>query len=131
MQTEQEVDSGNPNILKPRKALNKAFLKVKPNRSRIEQFDVNLVTYYFQLNTAKEVRRLFPKVIMKDLRKFPIRIPSPEQQLSIIERVDKVMDLKKENPAADSTSSLEAEIDRLVYELYVLTEEEIIIVEDS
>ncbi len=28
--------------LKPRKALNKAFLKVKPNRSDIEKFKANL-----------------------------------------------------------------------------------------
>ena len=30
-------------ILKPRKALNKAFLKVKPNRTEIESFKVNLI----------------------------------------------------------------------------------------
>ncbi len=29
-------------VLKPRKALNKAFLKVKPNRTEIEQFKTNL-----------------------------------------------------------------------------------------
>jgi len=37
---------------------------------------------------------------------------------------------KKVNPRAD-TSALEAEIDRLVYELYGLTDEEIRIVEES
>lgn len=42
MQTEQEINSGNFNILKPRKALNKAFLKVKPNRSQFELFKKNL-----------------------------------------------------------------------------------------
>ncbi|MBT8295932.1 MAG: type II restriction endonuclease, partial [Gramella sp.] len=42
MQPEQEINSGNLQILKPRKALNKAFLKVKPNRSQIEQFKENL-----------------------------------------------------------------------------------------
>ena len=30
--------------LKPRKALNKAFLKVKPNRTEIESFKTNLIT---------------------------------------------------------------------------------------
>jgi hypothetical protein len=89
-----------------------------------------LISYYFQLNTAKAVRRLFPKIILKDLRKFPIRIPSTAQQSAVIEKVDKVLDLKRQNPSAD-TSSLEAEIDRLVYELYGLTEEEIQIIENS
>jgi len=37
---------------------------------------------------------------------------------------------KKSNPQADTTT-LEAEIDQLVYELYGLTEEEIAIVEES
>ena len=40
--TEQGIDSYSFNILKPRKALNKAFLKVKPNRSQIELFKKNL-----------------------------------------------------------------------------------------
>jgi hypothetical protein len=37
---------------------------------------------------------------------------------------------KKQDPNAD-TSVLEAEIDRMVYELYGLTEEEIAVVKDS
>ncbi len=40
------------------------------------------------------------------------------------------MEEKKYNPSAD-TSALESEIDRLVYQLYGLTEEEIKIVEQS
>jgi hypothetical protein len=42
MQIEQALNSGNFHILKPRKALNKAFLKVKPNRTQIELFKDNL-----------------------------------------------------------------------------------------
>ena len=37
---------------------------------------------------------------------------------------------KQQDPSAD-TSALEAEIDRMVYDLYGLTEEEVRIVEDS
>ena len=40
------------------------------------------------------------------------------------------MEEKKYNPSAD-TSALESEIDRLVYQLYGLTDEEIKIVEQS
>jgi hypothetical protein len=46
----------------------------------------------------------------------------------LIENVSKVLKIKKSDPAADTTA-LEAEIDRLVYKLYRLTEEEIRIVE--
>lgn len=62
------------------------------------------------------------------LRNIPIPSVPPEQQAPIIALVDKILDAKKENPQAD-TSALEAEIDKLVYQLYGLTEEEIAVVE--
>ena len=52
----------------------------------------------------------------------------PYRFRSIIEKVNQILALKKEDSKAD-TSELEAEIDRMVYELYELTEEEILIVE--
>ena len=39
-----------PVILKPRKALNKAFLKVKPNRTEIERFKTNLTLLLDHIN---------------------------------------------------------------------------------
>ncbi|WP_051227880.1 Eco57I restriction-modification methylase domain-containing protein [Gillisia sp. JM1] len=89
-----------------------------------------LISYYFQLNTAKAVRRLFPKIILKDLRKFPIKKGTAVEQNIIAETANQILMLKTENTAAD-TSFLEAEIDSLVYELYGLTEEEIGIIEGS
>ena len=41
------------NILKPRKALNKAFLKVKPNRSEIESFKTNLIQLLDRVNESE------------------------------------------------------------------------------
>jgi hypothetical protein len=87
-----------------------------------------LMSYYFVKNTAKSVRQMFPKLILEDLRKFPIKIGSEITLYSIINSVEKILLAKKSDPTAD-TSVLEAEIDRLVYELYGLTEEEIRIVE--
>lgn len=61
-------------------------------------------------------------------------IPLPKinenQQQPFIDKVDQILTLKKENPAAD-TSVLEREIDVMVYALYGLTEEEIAIVENN
>ena len=48
----------------------------------------------------------------------------------LINRVQEILLLKKDNPAAD-TSALEREIDLMVYALYGLSEEEIKIVEES
>ena len=41
------------NKLKPRKALNKAFLKVKPNRTEIEIFKTNLISLLDRINDAE------------------------------------------------------------------------------
>jgi len=42
-----------PNISNPRKALNKAFLKVKPNRSDIETFKKNLTYLLNQIDESE------------------------------------------------------------------------------
>ncbi len=62
------------------------------------------------------------------IRNIPIPSATPAQQKPIIALVDKILAAKKANPQAD-TSKEEAEIDRLVYQLYGLTEEEIVIIE--
>lgn len=46
----------------------------------------NLMSYYFMKNTPKAVRKMFPKIILKDLRQFPIRVA--ENQQPFIEKVD-------------------------------------------
>ena len=62
--------------------------------------------------------------------RFPIKEVNETAQQPFIEKVDKILTLKEENPKAD-TSILEKEIDQMVYELYDLTEDEIAIVEKS
>ena len=63
------------------------------------------------------------------LNPFPLPEKVTEKdELRIVDKVREVLSLKKERPSSD-TSVLEAEIDRLVYSLYGLTEEEIAIVE--
>ena len=83
-----------------------------------------LISYYFTKNTAKSVRQMFPKLILEDLRKFPIKKCSMEKQQPIISLVEKILKIKKDNTQTD-TSPLEKEIDRLVYNLYDLTKDEI------
>lgn len=62
------------------------------------------------------------------IQSIPIPAATPEQQRPIIELIDKILAALKANPQAD-TSAWEKEIDKLVYELYGLTEEEIKVVE--
>lgn len=65
---------------------------------------------------------------MGKIRDFPIAKTPREEQEPLIILVDKILEAKRTNPDAD-TSDLENEIDKLVYELYNLTEDEIAIVE--
>ncbi|WP_425338211.1 DUF7149 domain-containing protein, partial [Tamlana crocina] len=67
MQTEQAINSGNFHILKPRKALNKAFLKVKPNRSQIEQFKQHLIQLLDRTNDTESEE--FHKNLVTDFLK--------------------------------------------------------------
>ena len=59
---------------------------------------------------------------------LPIKVPTEQEEKKIENLVDKILLANKSNPLAD-TSHLEADIDRQVYELYGLTEEEIKIIE--
>jgi hypothetical protein len=84
-----------------------------------------LTNWYF-LNFLSESLHFYPD----DAKQLPIPALSPTEQRPIILLVDKIFSAKKENPTAD-TSALEAEIDKLVYGLYGLTEEEISIIENN
>ena len=64
------------------------------------------------------------------INNFPIPKITPEKQKSLIKLVDQILEKKKDNPEAD-TGELEREIDRMVYGLYGLGEEEIEIVEKN
>ena len=55
-----------------------------------------LISYYFIKNTAKSVRKLFPKIILNDLRKFPVKKISLESQQPFIEKVDQMLSLNKD-----------------------------------
>ena len=65
-----------------------------------------------------------------DWKKLPIPDVMPEQQTPIIVLVDTILDAKRTDPTADTTKP-EAEIDRLVYQLYNLTPKEIAAVEQQ
>ncbi len=56
----------------------------------------SLLAYYFVLNTAKSVRKMFPKIILKDLRQFPIKRISLDDQQPFIEKADLMLDLNKQ-----------------------------------
>jgi len=83
---------------------------------------------YYYSSKFKSDTDLFPKIRIKQARLLPIPFATNKQQLSIIDLVDGVLYAKRNNPNAD-TSSLEQQIDFLVYHLYGLTYDEVLIVD--
>ena len=64
------------------------------------------------------------------LEQLPVARPTKEQEQQIVTIVDQILQKKEANVNAD-TSVLEHEIDKLVYQLYNLTPEEIAIIEKN
>lgn len=67
-------------------------------------------------------------ITVSGIKQVPIPVVPKEQQEIIVRIVDQILDKKKANPYADTTS-LEKEIDQKVYELYGLKPEEIAVIE--
>jgi hypothetical protein len=75
------------------------------------------------LGGTRELRKVFfDKIAVKQI--------SSEVEKPFMELVTEIIEIKKQNPSADTTP-LENQIDQMVYQLYGLTEEEIAIVEDG
>lgn len=56
----------------------------------------SLMSFYFEKNTAKAKRKLFPKIILNDLRLFPIKQISLSDQQPFIEKADLMLFLNAE-----------------------------------
>ncbi|MBK9334397.1 MAG: hypothetical protein IPM96_18815 [Ignavibacteria bacterium] len=84
---------------------------------------LNFIHKFLFLDIEKE---LFQKILIENCKKFPIKTVSLLDQQPYVSFVDEILESKKQGK--DSTA-LEDQIDRMVYELYGLTEEEIKVVE--
>lgn len=128
----------NVNKLKPRKALNKAFLKVKPNLTEIEGFKANLITLLDRTNDneSEEFHKNLVSDFLKDTYYKQNHFINTKGRNDLVihngqnvnSTVVVIHEAKKQTPSADTTD-LEKQIDQLVYQFYELTEEEIKIVE--
>jgi adenine-specific DNA-methyltransferase len=78
---------------------------------------------YGDADTSGRVKLDYNKMVT-----VPIPDVTGKMEITFSKLYDKILSLKKQNPEAD-TSDLEAEIDKMVYELYGLSEEEVRVVE--
>ena len=87
-----------------------------------------LATFYHFNTSPKATKGAFPKILVKDIKEFPL--PDWEKSKVLVPIVKELLILiNKER--TDSIKSFEQKIDTLVYQLYDLTPEEITIVEGS
>lgn len=84
---------------------------------------------FYYLNNHRR-HRLKNYFYPDDLRKLPIPVITLQDQKPIILIIDQIINQRKSKPDVE-TRTLEAKIDRIVYGLYGLTEDEIAIVEES
>ena len=86
------------------------------------------VIFWFYTKTSTQIRGGFVRFIAQYVSQIPI--PTNTNPKPIETLVDQILAAKCAKPAAD-VSAMEREIDRLVYDLYGITEQEIEIVEGS
>lgn len=86
-----------------------------------------LINWFYSMQFTNE-SNLTVNLSKTYLSQIPIALPSKKLEGNILKVVDKILSQKQKDPKAD-TSDLEAEINKLVYELYGLSEEEIKVVE--
>jgi len=100
------------------------------------------MSLYYKGRAVKSARKIFPKVVVRNLREFPYpAADDPRQRSGLVGLVDRMLDLHKRLAEATipaekklyqrQIEATDEEIDALVYELYGLTEEEIAIVEEA
>jgi len=92
----------------------------------------SLISFVYRNNSNKIQADAFPRISVGDLKNLPIKIPNTKEEKKYAESIEKIVDEiiehKKQN-INFKTKSYDVEIDKLVYQLYGLYEEEIKIVE--
>ena len=90
--------------------------------------NAKVVDFYYKKKFSTKKEDVFPEIQTYLYEQLPIPHASQEQQNKIVKIVDKILQNKKENSSAN-TSSMESEIDNHVYHLYGLTFDEVLIVD--
>lgn len=109
-------------------------LKIRPEQALVNYktllgiLNSGFLGWYFRKKFQINKEDTFPQIMIRDILQFAIPNVYDERTKKIEHLVDEIISKKKYTQSAD-TILLETEIDRLVYELYGLTEEETKIVE--
>lgn len=87
-----------------------------------------LATFFHFNHSPKATKGAFPKILVQDIKEFPLPKVNSDERKILMRLVDDVTTIKKGKSIAD-TSALENQIDFLVYHLYGLTYDEVLIID--
>ena len=101
-----------------------------------------LISFFYKKQAVKSGRKIFPKVVARDLARFPVPKNLVTKRFpELVQSVEAMLEAKKhlvsEEPHTDKAyyrekcAALDRQIDQLVFDLYGLTPEEIALVEES
>lgn len=108
------------------------IFSIRTGNMNEEKFILGLINsrfikYYWEIMFT-DFKVSFPQVTIYSLEQIPIPKNYKCEVEGFIDIIDRILSAKEKNPDTD-TSQLEKDIDRMVYQLYDLTSEEITIVE--
>lgn len=89
-----------------------------------------LATFFHFNHSPKATKGAFPKILVQDIKDFPIPDISKEINEKLEHLANEIISRKEIDPAADVAKE-EREIDRIVYHIYDLTYDEVLIVDSQ
>ena len=127
---------------------NKSILNILHPENDIEELicllgilNSKIISIYYKQRAVKSLRKIFPKVVIRNMREFPYPIITKKQKKTLSILVEQMLDLHKKLNEAKiphakdmlirQIETTDKQIDQLVYKLYDLSEKEIKIVESK
>jgi len=127
---------------------NKSILNILNPENDIEELicllgilNSKIISIYYKQRAVKSSRKIFPKVVIRNMREFPYPIIEKKQKKTLAILVEQMLDLHKKLNEAKTPQAkdilirqietINKQIDQLVYKLYDLTDDEIKIVESE
>jgi hypothetical protein len=88
------------------------------------------ISFWFAHKFGKLQRGLFPQFKINELASFPIPSCTKDEESKLAKLANNIMTARIANPSSD-TSGFENQIDYLVYKLYGLTYDEVLIIDPN
>ena len=106
---------------------NTCYMIPKDDKFLLSVMNSKLMLFTYQAMSAS-IRGGYMRFFKQYVEQLPIKSIPPENQAVFIQKVEQILAARRTDPQAD-TAALETDLDRMVYQLYDLTDEEIAVVE--